>query len=165
MGRRVAVRGRRRRGRALPLAITAQRLADVPAPLADLVQVVVPAPALRERPEDVEPLARHLADRARGRPVGFTPAALLALRDHTWPGNAAELAQVVRSAAGRTDEVDVRHLPAEVLSGTRRRLTRRGPPDQEGGGGRVGPASPAGRVRRAGHRGRDRRVRRARRAR
>jgi sigma-54 dependent transcriptional regulator, acetoin dehydrogenase operon transcriptional activator AcoR len=31
---------------------------------------------------------------------------------------------VVRAAASRTDEVDLRHLPSEVLSRTRRRLTR-----------------------------------------
>ena len=108
----------------VPICVTAERFEDLPAPLAGLVGTVVQVPALRERTEDVVPLARHLAERARGRPVDLTPAAERALHDHPWPGNVAQLATVVRSAATRTDSVDVRHLPSEVLSGSTRRLTR-----------------------------------------
>jgi transcriptional regulator with PAS, ATPase and Fis domain len=57
-------------------------------------------PPLRERPEDIEPLARHfLAEAACDfkRPVtDFEPAALQRLRQHDWPGNVRELRSVVR---------------------------------------------------------------------
>ncbi|QVT77698.1 Alginate biosynthesis transcriptional regulatory protein AlgB [Nocardioides aquaticus] len=103
---------------------TAGRLEDLPAALVPLVGAVVQVPPLRERPDDVVPLARHLAHQVRGREVDLTPAAEQALRDHGWPGNVAELRDVVRDAATRTDVVDVRHLPAEVLSQGTHRLSR-----------------------------------------
>lgn len=108
----------------LPLAVTAERYEDIPAPLAALVDTVVTVPPLRERPDDVPLLARHAAHRVRGREVGFTPAAEQALRDCGWPGNVDQLLAVVRHAATRTDLVDVRHLPASVLSGSHHRLSR-----------------------------------------
>jgi sigma-54 dependent transcriptional regulator, acetoin dehydrogenase operon transcriptional activator AcoR len=46
------------------------------------------------------------------------------LVDHDWPGNVEELERVIREAARRTDLIDVRHLPAEIMSGGSRRLTR-----------------------------------------
>ncbi|HZZ85683.1 MAG TPA: sigma-54 dependent transcriptional regulator [Anaeromyxobacteraceae bacterium] len=60
-------------------------------------------PPLRERPGDVEPLARHfLARYARLRPeapvAGFAPGALEALRDWRWPGNVRELEHAVERA-------------------------------------------------------------------
>lgn len=60
-------------------------------------------PPLRERPEDIAPLAIHfLARHARQygkRLEGFEPAALQALRDHAWPGNVRELSHVIERAA------------------------------------------------------------------
>jgi transcriptional regulator with GAF, ATPase, and Fis domain len=57
--------------------------------------VPVHLPPLRERPEDVEPLARLFLDRFAaelGRATRrFTPAALALLRAHHWPGNVREL--------------------------------------------------------------------------
>lgn len=59
-------------------------------------------PPLRERPEDIAPLAQHfLARHARhyGKNLeGFDSAALQALRDHAWPGNVRELSHVVERA-------------------------------------------------------------------
>jgi DNA-binding NtrC family response regulator len=59
-------------------------------------------PPLRERPEDIAPLALHfLARHARhyGKALeGFDPAAFQALRDHAWPGNVRELSHVVERA-------------------------------------------------------------------
>jgi len=104
--------------------MSVQRLEDLPTALAPLVGTVVQVPPLRERPDDVVPLARHLAQQVRGREVGVTAAAAQALHDHGWPGNVAELRRVVRDAARRTDVVDVRHLPAEVLSEGGHRLSR-----------------------------------------
>jgi two-component system response regulator HydG len=64
--------------------------------------VAIRLPALRERPGDVEELARHFLARAAprlGRAVtGFTPEALEALRRHRWPGNVRELENVVEQA-------------------------------------------------------------------
>jgi len=105
-------------------AVTAAEYGAVAEPLAGALGAVVGVPTLRERPEDIAPLARHAALRARGRELDLTPACELALRAYGWPGNVRELQQVVRAAAGRTDVIDVRHLPPEVLSGTTRRLTR-----------------------------------------
>ena len=74
--------------------------------------------------EDVLPLAEHVASRVRSRGVTFTPSAESALTACGWPGNVRQLVDVVTRAARRTDTVDVRHLPADVLSGSSRRLTR-----------------------------------------
>ncbi|MGB9989492.1 sigma-54 dependent transcriptional regulator [Massilia sp. SM-13] len=60
-------------------------------------------PPLRERSDDVVPLAEHFfhhyaAERA-GRVKGFSARALAALRAHHWPGNVRELLNRVRRAA------------------------------------------------------------------
>jgi transcriptional regulator of acetoin/glycerol metabolism len=109
---------------AAPLVVTATSYDQVPAPLAGLVRAVVEVPPLRDRAEDVLPLARHVAQRFRGREVPITAAAERALHDHGWPGNVAELVEVVRHAASVTDLIDVRHLPPELLSDAGHRLSR-----------------------------------------
>ena len=63
---------------------------------------VVIAP-LRERPEDIEPLVRHFAERLTGDPdpsssLGPLAGALDALRAHPWSGNVRELRNVVETA-------------------------------------------------------------------
>lgn len=108
----------------LPFAVTATRYEDIPPPLATLVDTVVPVSPLRERPEDVLPLAQHAARRARGRDVTITPAAVHGLRGYAWPGGVAELAGVIRTAVMRGDVVDVAHLPADLFSGSSHRLSR-----------------------------------------
>jgi len=60
-------------------------------------------PPLRERGDDVVPLAEHFfehyaAERA-GRVKGFSSRALAAMRAHHWPGNVRELLNRVRRAA------------------------------------------------------------------
>jgi transcriptional regulator with PAS, ATPase and Fis domain len=64
--------------------------------------LTLPVPPLRDRPEDIAPLAHHflrLAQRDFNREVaGFTPDAMAALRAHRWPGNVRELMSVVRRA-------------------------------------------------------------------
>ncbi len=63
----------------------------------------VELPPLRDRPEDIELLAREfLARHAReesSRAIGFSRAALTALAAHPWPGNVRELLNRVRRAA------------------------------------------------------------------
>ncbi|NUR17486.1 MAG: Fis family transcriptional regulator [Dermatophilaceae bacterium] len=104
--------------------LTAESFAHVPPGLGPLVDTVVEVPPLRERTEDVMPLARHVAERTRGRPIDFTAAAERALTGCGWPGNVDQLVRTVRQAAGRGDVVDLAQLPSEVMSGSRRRLTR-----------------------------------------
>ena len=64
--------------------------------------VPIRLPPLRERPGDVEELARHFLARAAprlGRAVkGFSPEALELLRRHRWPGNVRELENVIEQA-------------------------------------------------------------------
>ncbi len=59
-------------------------------------------PALRSRPEDIQPLAQHFAEtyaRAQGRPTpSFTPSALERLRAWSWPGNVRELENLIQRA-------------------------------------------------------------------
>jgi transcriptional regulator with PAS, ATPase and Fis domain len=59
-------------------------------------------PPLRERPEDIAPLAYHFLHTAGqdfNRAVeGFSAEAMAALRRHRWPGNVRELMSVVRRA-------------------------------------------------------------------
>ncbi len=60
-------------------------------------------PPLRERPEDVEALAREFLTRcAREQTThvaGFSRAAIAAMNGHAWPGNVRELLNRVRRAA------------------------------------------------------------------
>lgn len=72
-------------------------------------------PALADRAEDLEDLARHcVADAAarRGRDLDLAPGALERLRDHDWPGNLEELALVLARAAlvARGDRIEASDL-------------------------------------------------------
>lgn len=68
-----------------------------------LNRVVVEVPALRERHEDVVPMAVEFATRAfsaRGKTFsGFTPDAEAAISGYSWPGNVRELLNVIERAA------------------------------------------------------------------
>jgi sigma-54 dependent transcriptional regulator, acetoin dehydrogenase operon transcriptional activator AcoR len=108
----------------LRFAVTAERFEDIPTALASVIDTVVPVAPLRDRPDDILPLAAHVAARTRGREVAFSVAARRALQSYGWPGNVEELARVVAQAAVRADVVDIGTLPAEVLSASTRRLSR-----------------------------------------
>jgi transcriptional regulator with PAS, ATPase and Fis domain len=64
--------------------------------------LTLPVPPLRERPEDILPLAYHFLRAAvrdfNRRVDGFSPDAMVALRRNRWPGNVRELMSVVRRA-------------------------------------------------------------------
>ncbi|WP_240812525.1 GAF domain-containing protein [Streptomyces sp. DASNCL29] len=107
-----------------PFAVTAQRYSAIPDVLSPLIDTVVEVPALRFRPDDILPLARHFARRHRGPTVTFTPAAARALTSYDWPENVRQLRRVVREAGSRTDVIDTRHLPAEVFTRSGSHLTR-----------------------------------------
>jgi DNA-binding NtrC family response regulator len=63
--------------------------------------VPIEIPALRDRREDVEPLARALLARVaarQGRSLRLSPDAMRVLLDHDWPGNARELENALEYA-------------------------------------------------------------------
>ncbi len=82
--------------------------------------IEIPIPPLRERPEDVLPLAKALlvdaARRTGAQVAGFTPEAARLLLRHPWPGNVRELANAVERAAVLADgtRVDAEDLPDEI---------------------------------------------------
>jgi len=68
-------------------------------------------PPLRDRPDDIPELARHLAARAGARLQPDDPllddATLAALRAHRWPGNVRELANVIEHALILSDRLPI----------------------------------------------------------
>jgi two-component system response regulator AtoC len=89
-------------------------------------------PALRERLEDIEVIARHfLASETRehGQSKAFSADACAALRVHRWPGNVRELKNVVERAAilsGDSSIVRAEHLMIQ------RRAAKQSAPDAIG---------------------------------
>jgi transcriptional regulator with AAA-type ATPase domain len=80
-------------------------------------------PPLRERSDEIEPLARAFitaAARAAGRPVpALSREALDALRAYRWPGNIRELRNVLERAVLLTEgEIGIDELPVEKLDST-----------------------------------------------
>ncbi|HQK52465.1 MAG TPA: sigma 54-interacting transcriptional regulator [Myxococcota bacterium] len=79
-------------------------------------------PPLRDRREDVMPLARHFASLYRDRcgpegpAVTFTAAAVVALESYAWPGNVRELRNAVQHALALGDGTTIRieDLPPEL---------------------------------------------------
>jgi DNA-binding NtrC family response regulator len=78
--------------------------------------LVVRLPPLRERPEDVLPLARRFLSEERRPGPGFSPASERALLAYPWPGNVRELSNAVRHAAAlaRGGAIGPEHLPDEL---------------------------------------------------
>ena len=88
-----------------------------------LAVIRIKLPPLRERPEDVEPLARALLTRTAGalgrRDPGIADDALAALRGWRWPGNVRELGNVleralVLRAPGATGPISADEVSASV---------------------------------------------------
>lgn len=86
-----------------------------------LASMVIRVPALRERIEDVGPLARAMLGRVRRRsgrgPSRFDDAAIAALEAYPWPGNVRELRNVVERAAILIDDEVVTRAALEPLLG------------------------------------------------
>lgn len=78
-------------------------------------------PPLRDRPEDIEPLARSFVARAAERngkpPPALSPALVERLSAYSWPGNVRELRNVIDAmvALADTDRLDIDDLPPEQL--------------------------------------------------
>jgi DNA-binding NtrC family response regulator len=80
---------------------------------------------LRDRPEDVEPLARHylaLAARQAGRgPTNISAPAVAALAAYRWPGNVRELRNLMERCAWTVHApvLEPHHLPPDMVQSTR----------------------------------------------
>jgi two-component system response regulator PilR (NtrC family) len=89
--------------------------------------IPIHVPPLRERKEDIEPLARHFLKKyslEMGKPArDFHPAVLSTLVSYHWPGNVRELENAVQHAVavsdGRDGQIVLEHLPG-ALQGNRR---------------------------------------------
>jgi Nif-specific regulatory protein len=81
--------------------------------------VEIRIPPLRERPEDVVPLAEHFLRRFGAPPGTLAPEAARALLAHGWPGNVRELRNVVERALvfAEGGRVEPRHLPFDAPPG------------------------------------------------
>ena len=87
--------------------------------------VVIHLPPLRERPQDIEPLALHFlahyATRYRKPLTSFDADARAAMASHRWPGNVRELAHSVERgvlmADGSATAVTARHLGLHAQRG------------------------------------------------
>lgn len=72
---------------------------------------------LRERPDDIVPLATHLLKQLGGpHPPELTPEALNALRAYSWPGNVRQLRNCLERAVLLSNDgrITVNELPPEV---------------------------------------------------
>jgi DNA-binding NtrC family response regulator len=97
-----------------------------------LAVLEVRVPPLRERPEDIAPLAIRILDQLRQgneRPiVGFSDEALARLSEQPWPGNVRELQNVLQRAFARAEGtvIGVRELPLTTASGIPATVAGRG---------------------------------------
>ena len=87
--------------------------------------VPIQMPPLRQRPEDIQPLAEHfigVVSAELGRlKARLHPDALRAMRDYSWPGNVRELKNVIERVLllEAEDEIRLEHLPAELTGRSR----------------------------------------------
>ena len=82
-------------------------------------------PTLRERADDIPLLAMHFlgqhTGRARKQIRSISERSLDALRSYDWPGNVRQLENCIEHAVALCNdfEIDVRHLPRDVLGSGR----------------------------------------------
>ena len=76
-------------------------------------------PPLRERPEDIIPLATYFIGKFSQQKARFSAAAAACLTRYRWPGNVRELRNAMERAAllSRSDVVLPEHLPSRVVAG------------------------------------------------
>jgi two-component system response regulator HydG len=79
--------------------------------------LTIRVPSLRERPEDVLPLAQHFLSQEPTEAAGFSPEARALLQRYPWPGNVRELQNAVKHGAALATGPEVQRddLPEELL--------------------------------------------------
>jgi DNA-binding NtrC family response regulator len=79
-----------------------------------LSQITLRVPPLRERPQDVVPVAEYFLSQHNPR-LRFSRDAMDCLLRHEWPGNVRELRNTVLKAAvlSQADEITAEHLPLQ----------------------------------------------------
>ncbi len=82
--------------------------------------ITIEIPPLRERPEDIAPLARLFLNRDSTENRRLSRATLQTLASHPWPGNARELANAMAHVRllSQTDVILPEHLPPAVRKPT-----------------------------------------------
>lgn len=86
-------------------------------------------PPLRERREDIEPIARHLLRRIASEmtlsEIDIEPTAIALLKNHAWPGNVRELSNVLERAATSLegDRLTPSNLPLALLTSVPKKRT------------------------------------------
>ncbi|NLY01407.1 MAG: sigma-54-dependent Fis family transcriptional regulator [Rhodopirellula sp.] len=82
----------------------------------NVIEVVLPP--LRQRRDDILPLARHFAAQFARRPVRLSPQAVQCLLAHDWAGNVRELRNAIQRAClvSRGDVILPEHLPDKVAA-------------------------------------------------
>lgn len=84
--------------------------------------IPIQIPPLRERPDDIAPLAYHFlkrfAERTGKQVEEFSTAALVALAQYGWPGNVRQLENAIERAVvlARLKAIDVRDLPDSIVN-------------------------------------------------
>lgn len=81
-------------------------------------------PPLRDRPEDIPLLLSHFTEKyarafSRGK-IQYSPAAMQALCDYSWPGNVREMENAVQTLLVNVDSggrVDLKDLPPQITAG------------------------------------------------
>ncbi len=80
-----------------------------------LSQISLRVPPLRERIDDIVPLAEYFL-KQQNRNLRFTPEAMAKMCRYSWPGNIRELRNCIIKASVMTrgDEIDAEHLPLQT---------------------------------------------------
>jgi sigma-54 dependent transcriptional regulator, acetoin dehydrogenase operon transcriptional activator AcoR len=96
-------------------------------PTDELTDAIMQVPALRQRRQDIPDLA-HVILRAADSTARISRRAMIALTNHDWPGNVAQLRRILLAAARacRGTEIRTEHLGTEICASAhgRRTLTR-----------------------------------------
>jgi DNA-binding NtrC family response regulator len=84
----------------------------------NVVEIFVPP--LRERPEDLIPLATHFVKQFAKSEVRFSPAVMRALQSYRWPGNVRELMNAMERATllSHGEVILPEHLPQRIRQGS-----------------------------------------------
>lgn len=75
-------------------------------------------PSLRERQDDILPIARYFLSKFAPGSLGFSPRVAHVLENYDWPGNVREVANAVERASilAGNQKIQLEHLPPALTS-------------------------------------------------